>query len=140
MHNSSGKFNFVPSQSHSIPVAAGAVRHCESRTVRRLPSRQPAGDKNPKRRPGGACAQRIGPERQKKRRTDNPPEIGFHTAQSRGGAMTAQGGNRKQQRGEQRGKHQESPGDFRIGLNGLESSGAEAKASLFGVAAVSSRL
>jgi hypothetical protein len=29
----------VPSQSHSITMAAGAVRHCVSKTVRRLPRR-----------------------------------------------------------------------------------------------------
>ena len=39
MQRISGKFNFVPSQSHSISAANGAVRHCMSSTVRRLPSR-----------------------------------------------------------------------------------------------------
>ena len=35
----SGRFNFVPSQNHSINAANGAVKHCTSSTARRLPSR-----------------------------------------------------------------------------------------------------
>ena len=45
---------------------------------------------------------------QKNKRADDAPEIGLDAAQPRGGAMAADRGNGEQQRGEQRGEHQES--------------------------------
>ncbi len=87
------------------PAAAEARQRLIISGVAEADAGQSAQDKNGERPAVRARAERICPNRQEKHGADNAPEICLHAAQPRRGAMAANGGDGKQQRGEQRGEH-----------------------------------
>jgi hypothetical protein len=87
------------------PAAAEPRQRLKIRGVAEADAGQSAQDKNGKRPAAGARAERVRPNRQKKHGAADAPEIRLHAAQPRRGAMAANGGDGKQQRGEQRGEH-----------------------------------
>src|SRR5208282_335003 len=105
-HDGNGRGEALREQNGA--AAAKSRQSLEIRRVTQANAGQPAQNENGKCRATCAGAQGVRPDRQKKKRAANTPEIGLDTTEPRRGAMTADCGQGEQQRGEQRGEHQES--------------------------------
>ena len=92
-------------REQDCPAAAKPRQGLKIRRVAQADAGEAAQNENGKCNAGRARAEKVRPDGQEEKRAADAPEIGLDTPQPRGGAMPANGGHGKQQRGQERGKH-----------------------------------